>query len=129
MLGELTAHRQNSRSHSVSSVNPGNKREREPDGDEDMEVVSNGKTSSSVQQEDSTVDKEASIHYKDTSLPDQSAPTSAVDRDEARERGSDVPAELSTVADEDLTGNVGDDIGMDFKIPDEIDELLQENSS
>jgi len=117
---EMKKYQQGRRSPRESSANLGNKRERDPDGDEDMEVVSNSKTSS-VQQDDSTVDKEAS-------LPDYSAPISAVDHDEARERGSDVPAELSTVADEDLIGNVGDDIGMDLKIPEEIDEL-QENSS
>lgn len=123
----MTKHQQGPRSHSGSSANPGNKRERDPEGDEDMEVVSNSKTSS-VQLEDGTLDKEASVQDKDTILPDHSTPTSAVDHDEARERGSEVPAELSTVADEDLIGSVGDDIGMDFKIPEEIDEL-QENSS
>lgn len=124
---EMKKYQQGHRSLSESSANQGNKREREPDGDDDMEILSSSKTSG-VQQEDSTVDKEASVQDKDTSLPDHSAPISAVDHDDARERGSDVPVELSTVADEDLIGNIGNDIGMELKIPEELDEL-RDNSS
>ena len=101
--------RQASRSASMTSLNPSTKRERESEQDEEMEVTSNGKDSSVHLREGSTVDKESSLPDKDASLPDQSAPTSAVDHDEVGESGSNAPPDTNILADDEVTGDLGDD--------------------
>jgi hypothetical protein len=58
------------------------------------------------------VDKETSLPDKDASLPDQSAPTSAVDHDEVGETGSNAPTDTNILADDEVTGDLGDE---DFK--------------
>lgn len=129
MLEDLSGLRQNTHSGgSLASVNTGTKREREPDHDEDMELTSNGKASSVQFHEGSAIEKDASLPDKDTNLPDQSAPTSAVDHSEVGETVSNAPTGINHLGDDEITGNVGDDLGMDFKIPDEILEGIEEHA-
>ena len=101
--------RQASRSASMASLNPSTKRERESEQDEEMEVASNGKNSGVHLREGSTVDKDAILPEKDASLPDQSAPTSAVDNDEVGETGSNAPTDTNVLADDEVTEDLGDE--------------------
>lgn len=121
MMEELSLVRHDTRSASVASLNAGTKRERESEQGEEMEVASNGRDSSIQLQEGSTIDKDISLPDKDASLPNQSGPTSAVDHEESRETVSNAPTDVNIL--EEITGLVGDDLGMDLNIPDDLLEM------